>query len=178
MWDVMSTKNDNFDNQGALETAYGFGLIAGPTLGGALYEVDGYYLPFITVGVVLVVCAVITVFLLPDSELNEDMGSGDLLKFWLHPGTILDGLSITITMVTIGYNHATLEPHLRQFNLSPFILGTIFVVAGGFYAITVPGWGFLVDKSDITKLVGVSGCAIIGVAFLFMGPAPFMPFDT
>ncbi|XP_076326301.1 MFS-type transporter SLC18B1-like isoform X2 [Tachypleus tridentatus] len=163
---------------GTLETAYGFGLIAGPTLGGALYEVDGYYLPFITVGAILIVCAVITVFLLPDSVLNENMESGDLLKFWLYPGTILDGLSIMITTITIGYNLATLEPHLRQFNLSPFILGTIFVVGGGFYAITAPGWGLLVDRSDITKLVGVSGCAIISVAFIFIGPVPFMPFDT
>ncbi|XP_013785234.2 MFS-type transporter SLC18B1-like [Limulus polyphemus] len=163
---------------GALETAYGFGLIAGPTLGGALYEVDGYYLPFVSVGVILVVSAIVTLILLPESVLNENIGSGNLVKFWLHPGTILDGMVIMVASLTTGYNHATLEPHLRQFNLSPLFVGIVFMVMGLCYAITTPVWGVLVDRNNISKLVGVLGCVFIGVAFLFVGPVPFMPFDT
>ncbi|XP_076326306.1 MFS-type transporter SLC18B1-like isoform X2 [Tachypleus tridentatus] len=163
---------------GALETAYGFGLIVGPTLGGALYEVDGYYLPFITIGVVLVLCAALTILLLPESDINDNTGSGDLVKFWLHPGTILDGMIIMVASLTTGYNHATLEPHLRQFNLSPFFVGIVFMVMGLCYAITTPLWGVLVDRHNISKLVGVLGCLFIGVAFVFVGPLPFMPFDT
>ena len=30
-----------------METFFGLGLIVGPSVGGALYELNGYYLPFV-----------------------------------------------------------------------------------------------------------------------------------
>lgn len=33
-----------------LETFFGVGLILGPTVGGALYQVGGFTLPFVTLG--------------------------------------------------------------------------------------------------------------------------------
>ena len=33
-----------------LETFFGIGMIMGPTIGGALYELGGFTLPFVTLG--------------------------------------------------------------------------------------------------------------------------------
>lgn len=50
-----------------LETFYGLGWFLGPLIGGILYEVDGFYLPFLTTGILLMVTAIITNFVLPKS---------------------------------------------------------------------------------------------------------------
>lgn len=39
------------------------------------------------------------------------------------PGIIVCSMSITATSASIGFLAATLEPHLRQFDLSPVLLG-------------------------------------------------------
>ena len=48
--------------------------------------------------------------------------------------------------MSIGFLQATLEPHLRQFELSPVVLGLMFVINGGTYATTAPVWGWFCDK--------------------------------
>jgi len=40
-------------------------LIVGPSVGGALYEVGGYILPFVTMGSLLILAACMTFFVLP-----------------------------------------------------------------------------------------------------------------
>lgn len=62
------------------------------------------------------------------------------------PGVMIASMSIIVTSMSIGFLQATLEPHLRQFNLSPVVLGLMFVINGGIYAVTAPAWGWLCDK--------------------------------
>lgn len=54
--------------------------------------------------------------------------------------------SIIATSMSIGFLQATLEPHLREFDLSPVIVGLMFVINGGTYALTAPAWGWFCDK--------------------------------
>ena len=35
--------------------------------------------------------------------------------------------------MSLGFLQATLEPHMRDFNLSPLLIGSMFVVQGAFY---------------------------------------------
>ena len=51
-----------------LETFFGIGMIMGPTVGGALYELGGFTLPFVALGSVLVGAAIFCSFLLPSSR--------------------------------------------------------------------------------------------------------------
>jgi MFS family permease len=50
----------------SLETFFGLGLIVGPTVGGALYQVGGFVTPFLILGSTLFLSAVMTAFVLPD----------------------------------------------------------------------------------------------------------------
>lgn len=67
------------------------------------------------------------------------------------PGVIVATASIIVTSMSIGFLQATLEPHLRQFDLSPVVLGLMFVINGGTYAMTAPAWGWFCDKHSIPK---------------------------
>ncbi|XP_046424029.1 MFS-type transporter SLC18B1-like isoform X3 [Neodiprion fabricii] len=132
----------------SLETFFGLGLIVGPTVGGALYQIGGYTTPFAVLGSALFLAAVMTSFVLPTHEQNAEDTQlvGGFLRVLKIPGVMVASASIIATSMSIGFLQATLEPHLRQFNLSPVVLGLMFVINGGFYAMTAPAWGWICDK--------------------------------
>jgi MFS family permease len=164
----------------SLETFFGLGLIVGPTVGGALYQVGGYTTPFAVMGSALFLAAIMTAFVLPEhAEPEEDAQQrSSLLQVLRIPGVLLAASSIIVTSVSIGFLQATLEPHLRQFDLSPVVLGLMFVINGGTYALTAPCWGWLCDRKLMPKVVTATGCLLIIFGFLLVGPAPFIPGST
>ncbi|KAL3282205.1 hypothetical protein HHI36_005399 [Cryptolaemus montrouzieri] len=163
----------------SLETCFGFGLIVGPTVGGALFQVGGYTLPFAVMGSALFASAVLTAFVLPKHEEGVDREIGPSMTTILRiPGVLLAACSIIVTSMSIGFLQATLEPHLRQFYLSPMILGVMFVINGGTYALTSTVFGWLCDSYIHPKFVTVLGCIFVAAGFCLVGPAPFLPYET
>lgn len=162
------------------QTAFGVGLVAGPTVGGILYEVGGFMLPFLSVGSLLLVCYVFAYLLLPPTE-NQDQifqGSGKMLRFWCNAGILLDAYCVFTTFLIIGFNSATLEPHLRQFHLEPSLVGLVFVLNGTVYACTAWIWGRMADRTTRTKELCIVACLLFSVSLLLVGPAPFIPLPT
>lgn len=205
----------------SLETFFGLGLIVGPMVGGLLYSIGGYYLPFVSLGLLLLLTALITMCILPkhDNVVLEESSKGMLwiliecrmnciilvpflatVQFLMKiPGVLVCALSIMATSASIGFLGATLEPHLRQFDLTAILLGEIqleafwfwhfykqkssfagiiFIINGGFYALTAPIWGLMVDKWLNPKWAAFLGSLMISVAFCLIGPASFLPFLT
>lgn len=68
----------------SLETFFGLGLIVGPMVGGLLYSIGGYYLPFLSLGLLLLLTAVITMFILPkhDDVVQQESSKGMLSVFF------------------------------------------------------------------------------------------------
>ncbi|KAG8200266.1 hypothetical protein JTE90_021918 [Oedothorax gibbosus] len=168
------------DNPGkafaVLQTFMGVGTITGPTLGGAFYDVGGYRLPFFVVGSLVLIDAAIILFLLPKVDTPKHQEKSSILKFLLHPTTIIYSLSAFSGHSYMIFIRATLEPHLRQFQLSGVLLGVTFSLFGLLYAITLPGFGWLVDKKfcDIECLC-VGGVILTVLSVTLIGPAPFLP---
>ncbi|XP_077560290.1 MFS-type transporter SLC18B1-like isoform X2 [Haemaphysalis longicornis] len=98
------------------QTAFGAGLVAGPTVGGFLYQAGGFIVPFAAVGSLLLVCGIFVYLMLPAIEDDNEVApkSGDMLKFWCNAGILLDAYCVFSTFLIIGFNAACLEPHLRQ----------------------------------------------------------------
>lgn len=91
---------------------------------------------------------------------------------------MLAAISITVTSMSIGFLQATLEPHLRHFDLPPFVLGLMFVLNGGTYAATAPIFGKLCDGIVSPKVIIVFGTIFVTLGFCLVGPIPFLPFET
>lgn len=163
----------------SLETFFGLGLIVGPTVGGALYDAGGYILPFAVMGSALFASAILTAIVLPKHEYGRDKEKGpSVFKVLKIPGIVIATASIIVTSSSIGFLQATLEPHLRVFDLTPVVLGLMFVINGGVYAITAPGWGWICDHFSTPKIVTVIGTIFVAAGFCLIGPAPFIPVPT
>lgn len=59
----------------------------------------------------------------------------------------------------------------------PHKKGFVFIINGGFYALTAPIWGCMVDKFLNPKVSALIGSLLIAVSFSLIGPASFLPFE-
>lgn len=159
-----------------LETSFGLGLICGPTLGGSLYELGGYSLPFLALGACLILGSAINfaVCFGQSTPVHDPQQlQAEYLKILLSPGIVLDALCVVTSLTFIGYNAATLEPYLRQFELSVMTVGFIFIITGAIYAITTPLWGKLCGCCN-TRMLCLMGCIFCLIGFIIIGPLPFI----
>ena len=44
-----------------MDSLYGFGMLAGPLIGGILYNFGGFYLPFVVIGCTMIICSFVTI---------------------------------------------------------------------------------------------------------------------
>ncbi|KAK7864826.1 hypothetical protein R5R35_012484 [Gryllus longicercus] len=158
-----------------LEVFYGFGYIVGPTLGGLLFSVGGYIVPFVVMGTLLALDCVFVCTALPALPgADRPRSKGQLLRMLRVPAVLLDTFAIMATAVSMGFCSATLEPHLRPFDLGPVMVGLVFVVSGGTYAVTAPVVGRLCDRSVPPRRLMLLGSTFIITSYLLVGPAPFL----
>ncbi|XP_050048506.1 MFS-type transporter SLC18B1-like [Dermacentor andersoni] len=162
----------------SLKTAFSVGVIIGPTIGGFLYDIGGYTTPFVVCGSIGFVCNLVTYLVIPSIEDKHDSTPTDLRKFWSGPLIYMYAVAIFGSYVCVGFNQATLEPHLRSFNLSTTILGLVFMIPGICNGLMTPVWGWLCDKKVNTKLLTSIGAFFTLLYLLLVGPAPFFPFGT
>lgn len=163
-----------------LETAFGLGLICGPTLGGWLFQLGGYTLPFLTLGFFLLLGALLN-FVVSCAQVNIVQDpcerQAGYLKILLSPGVLLDSLCVVTSLTFIGFNAATLEPHLRQFGLSVMSVGSVFIITGTIYALTTPLWGKLCKHYN-TRVLCLLGSLLCLIGFTLIGPLPLIQLNS
>ncbi|XP_041465048.1 MFS-type transporter SLC18B1-like [Lytechinus variegatus] len=160
---------------GLMETFGGLGYMIGPVIGGFLYEVGGndYKIPFIVLGCADLVCVVLSLALLPPI-VSEDMKTGSISDFLRIPSVWPVGLSIFVGSASFGFLDPTLSLHVEQFTQSAMVVGLLFLLSGGCYALSSPFWGWMAEKLNISRLMVIIGTIMSGGAFLLMGPSPLL----
>ncbi|XP_026285558.1 MFS-type transporter SLC18B1 [Frankliniella occidentalis] len=162
---------------GILETFVGLGMSTGPAIGGLLYTLGGFGLPFYSLGVFMVVFVPINFCLLPsESGFGVDQSSSSLWQLLKVPSVLVTGLVIVVGSNTWGFLDPTLEPHLRQFSLSADQLGLVFLLTSGLYAIFSPIWGLLSDRVNHHWSLMVIGLLLCTVGLVLLGPFPLFAF--
>lgn len=161
---------------GILETFVGLGMSIGPAVGGLLYSVGGFGLPFYTLGVVIVVIMPINCWLLKsDDQYTVSSKSPSMLKLFMVPSVVITGLVIVVVSNTWAFLDPTLEPHLREFNLSAQHVGLIFLLFSALYGVFSPIWGWLADRVQNHWCMMVWGLLLCTVGLLLLGPTPLIP---
>jgi len=169
-----------------IELFFGIGEIVGPVVGGALYEIGGFVLPFAVMGSILFLSSIFIYFILPDTPQPPPTSNSDEVKPSMRnalskPGILIALFKVGTAAASLGFLQTTLEPHLHDLKppLSSFQVGALFMVVGGTYGLSLPLWGYLCDSQmtrNSPKFVEVLGAILIGSGFLVLGPFKYFPF--
>lgn len=162
-----------------LETCFGVGLIIGPIVSGALYDLGGYSLPFLVIGITFIVITTASRTVFPEIKISASTSIFKLSQSFkalkILPVLIYNYI-VFVSFFDIGFIQATLELHIRSLNLSPLGTGIVFISSGIGYVLTSPFWGHACDKHvDHLKTFICIGSLLKIFAFSLVGPAPFIP---
>ncbi|KHJ90960.1 transporter, major facilitator family protein [Oesophagostomum dentatum] len=123
---------------GILQTCGGVGFSLGPFLGGILYDVGGFRLPFYSLGVAMYLMALLSRWLIPndleDTSKSEGSTSNGGYKGLLRIPTIwLMLYAVFNSAISTSFVNPAMAGHLESFHLSPPVLGLLFLLSGAFY---------------------------------------------
>lgn len=110
------------------------------------------------------------------TECNVTEKSTSLMKLIKVPAVMVTGLVVVVVSSTWSFLDPTLEPSLRQYNLTPGQIGLIFLLFSALYGISSPAWGWLADKVHNHWSMMVWGLLLSTVGLLLLGPCPYIPY--
>lgn len=156
------------------------GQLAGPALGGALYEVGGYRMPFVVLGLIQTAVAFLSWTIMPPFEHtrspNSKLGESNqltLTKVFRIPAVWIAFSVFIVSTMSNGFLSVTLEPQiLRQYALNQFCMGLVFGIKDGTSSVSSPLWGWLCDKKDAVKPCILLCCSLVCISYFIIGPFP------
>ncbi|XP_069743417.1 MFS-type transporter SLC18B1 isoform X2 [Narcine bancroftii] len=157
---------------GSLEVFSGLGLTLGPPIGGYLYQLFGYQMPFILLGCLVLLMVPLNMCILPRCD-----GVASDSSFWkliLLPKVTLMCLIIFSISSCIGFLDPTISLFvIDKFKLNSGSVGLVFLAHALSYALSSPFLGCLSDKIPKTrKWFVLIGSWLIALSFLLLGPVP------
>uniref|UniRef100_A0A1I7XVW7 MFS domain-containing protein n=1 Tax=Heterorhabditis bacteriophora TaxID=37862 RepID=A0A1I7XVW7_HETBA len=163
---------------GLMETFSGLGYTAGPLIGGFLYEFGGFQTPFLVLGIILILATFLSCWLIESHDGDEQMSDSKGMVAMLRiPVIWVMVYAIIVCAISLSFLDPTLSAHLQSFNLSPTMVGLMFLLCGGIYTISAPFWGVLIDKFHCSIGVMLFGSVTTVISMVLIGPSVFMPFE-
>ncbi|XP_046584319.1 MFS-type transporter SLC18B1-like [Haliotis rubra] len=158
---------------GILETVVSLGFMAGPAIGGGLYQLGGYGLPFWALGTCTVFFGCVSYALLPTLDHVESTKNSSLPllrspEVWFGICSIFVALFATVIM------HPVYAEHLGQFNLTQSEIGFAFAACPAAFSVSSMTCGYLLENCAPAVPVLVAGMICGAIIYLFLGPAPFI----
>ncbi|XP_002732493.1 MFS-type transporter SLC18B1-like [Saccoglossus kowalevskii] len=163
---------------GVLEIFSGLGFMLGPLIGGYLYQVGGFTLPFLVLGIFTIVITLCNIYILPRQQDEGTLKSGSMTEFLKIPSVIMTSLCVLAGSVALSFLDPTLAKHLNQFNFNSTTVGLMFLIMAGSYTLSAFFWGWITDKKNIPKLLMIIGNIGCGAAYLYLGPTPLFNVKT
>lgn len=166
----------------AVEIGAGLGFTVGPSIGGWMYELGGFTLPFIVTSL-LCLLSIVPIYFLVQNEIkpkdkNANEQATTLLQALAVPGVTINLALSAFTCVLVGFNVSTLDFHLREIaNFSPSQVGNVFLMAGLLYSVFTWAMGYVAKKWANAYYLIYLGLVAFTCSFIVVGPLPFLAWE-
>jgi MFS family permease len=189
---------DNVASVGALATtAAGLGYAVGPALGGVLYELGGWTLPFASTGASIGLVALVfwVVLGIPaahettasdstkaieESKLLDTLPDAPLFTMLLFPPVFAGCFAQVLSLGMLTFEDPIMGPLLSNptgayGGRTQTIVGLVFSIMAGAYLLVAVLTGLLSDALPRSKAPSlVAGLIFSGTGAMLLGPAPFL----
>ncbi|XP_018495648.1 synaptic vesicular amine transporter-like [Galendromus occidentalis] len=153
-----------------LETVYGMAVVVGPAAGAVLCDFFGFGAPFLTLGFVEMLLAVLTIFVLPPSSAASASHGSAKFRKAVKPSVLLNILTTINTFAVLAYNEATLTYQLKRFDLSRSAKGLVFFFPAGVYAVSSLFFGFQIKRFSDARIIVIGGSLVSVLSLFGLGP--------
>ncbi|KAL5478000.1 hypothetical protein EMCRGX_G024874 [Ephydatia muelleri] len=160
---------------GLLEVAAGLGYMAGPPVGGALYDLGGFLLPFLVVGAVpLSILPILCIIIKPTGFKEDQLPISTILRVLRSFVIISLVLSTVVGTSTLSFLIPIYSPFLyTQFDLSVYKIGLVSLIDAATYVglclVTAPLYDRLPPRPFI-----ITGLVLCSLGCFLIGPAPYI----
>ena len=162
---------------GMMETAIGVGMCIGPAIGGWLYSVGGFGLPFFALGGFLFLVFPVSWFIFPDTELMQATGKINVKKLLCRASIIRPGVVLVVSAICCTGLYPTLQPHMHSIGLKNEYVALIYVLESAVYSICAPLVGLAIDKWNCPSLVTGIGLLLATIGLILLGSSPILPME-
>ncbi|XP_066287002.1 MFS-type transporter SLC18B1-like isoform X2 [Branchiostoma lanceolatum] len=161
---------------GVLEIFSGLGMMTAPPIGGVLYNLGGFKLPFFTVGGMMLCCCAVLAVLVPTQVDEQEEGKVVSLLSLLKIPTVIMACGVTVVLFcTVQYLYPVFQPYVtKEFNVTPAQVGLYFLLFASVYAVCAPVWGWLADKKKYVRIMMILGLLVLSAGALLIGPSPLL----
>jgi DHA1 family solute carrier family 18 vesicular amine transporter 1/2 len=142
------------------------GSLLGPVIGGSLYEIGGYALPFAATGVLVMIDAGLRAFLLP-REQGQPQTSPDIRALLLDRSVLVAAAAVALAAIGWGIVEPLLPVHLARAGVKPAVIGLIFTIASIAYGGSAPVVAWASNRVPIRGLIS-GGTAAMAIALPFL----------
>jgi predicted MFS family arabinose efflux permease len=164
---------------GMQESARGVGLMIGPPIGGVLFGLGGFRVPFLASALAMFLLG-IGVWLTVGPEAgttrhddeSDHPSAGQILML---PHVSVVALLLVAFAMALSVIDPILSPHLEeQFGLTPTQIGFTFASSTVMYALASPVVGLVGNAVGNLRTV-LGGIGLVAFSLLLMGPCPWLP---
>uniref|UniRef100_H2YAZ6 Major facilitator superfamily (MFS) profile domain-containing protein n=1 Tax=Ciona savignyi TaxID=51511 RepID=H2YAZ6_CIOSA len=159
---------------GLSEIFTGIGMICGPLLGGLVYEVGGFQLPFICIALVMLLGLVINFY-----AISKSSDKASTANFWTLikiPNVAVTCILMSVMWAAMDFNMPSLSLHMKVIEATPVQVGTMFLIMAAAYTVFAPFIGmFAKNKVRCTeRMVMICGGLLVATSFVLVGPSPVL----
>jgi DHA1 family solute carrier family 18 vesicular amine transporter 1/2 len=146
------------------------GSVLGPVLGGALYQIGGYTLPFLILAILVGVDAAQRVLLLPGERAAPRSGA-ELRALLLDKSVLVAGLAVALAAFGWGIVEPLLPEHLSRSEATPSTIGMLFTISTIAYGLITQVVGRVATRVPI-KIVIAGGTLAMAITLPLLGLLP------
>jgi predicted MFS family arabinose efflux permease len=135
------------------------GSVLGPVIGGALYRVGGYRLPFVVSGILAVIVVCLLVIFLPRRRSSRP-GTVDIHALLTNRSVVKCALAVALAAFAWGVIEPLLPVRLDRYGAKPEIIGLIFTASSVIYGVCAPLVGWICERLSIGKVILLGTIAV------------------
>lgn len=157
-----------------LLTCIYIGMTIGPIVGGMLFSIGGFVMPFLVLAPFLLVACLMFYSILPSnlSTSSSESNSVSLFVIAKIPGIWVGLIGCMSFSFCQGILQSTLATHLDIFQMSPQVLSFMFVISPAVNFMSTPSFGYLIQWGIKPRYLIGLGVTCNIVSFALLGPLP------
>ena len=161
-----------------MEFFYGVGYMLGPAVGGVLYNLGGFALPFITMGLIAMVFSVVLGLVIPNTNGPQDIQNHSIELRYMAlirtAGVMLSLLDTFFSTFSMSMVEANFQIQLMSMGITQNMINITFCIGGGGYLVGNIVSAAVADRIKYPSILAILGNMGLVAVYAFIGPSPFI----